>query len=644
MTIEIPASCQGRTGVESSPVNLTCIPLASSPLQEERHTPTATTMDLLRLFLPFLKPYRLPVILALCCLVALVILDLSIPRLIQRIIDQGIHAQNQEMVVHTGLLMLLISLLSLAMAVGNNFLSVKVGEGVARELRDTVFLKIQSLSFGNLDRMKTGGLMVRLSSDTAAIQRIVNISLRIGTRAPLLMLGSFILMVRTSPSLALMLLPLILLTLGVIWLFIVRMEPLYLLVQQKFDRLNTVLQENVSGVRLIKAFVRADHEGARFASANTEFTRHSIRILRFMSGMSPLLTLCVNAGMVVVIWSGGLAAAKGELTVGQIVAFTNYLLTTLTPLAMMAMLSNAWANGIASARRLSDLLTMEPEVVDRANALSLTEAGLAGTPVRIDFEGVSFRYGNGNGGENGGASEWILRDIDLAIEPGMTLAILGATGAGKSTLVNLVPRFYEVSSGRICVNGIDIRDLQQEALRSLIAVTPQETILFSGTVADNIRYGAPEASDREVEEAARAAQAHVFILGLPQGYQTLIEERGTNLSGGQKQRLAIARALLTRPRILILDDSTSAVDVETETRIQETLEHLPFRHTRLVVAQRVSTVLGADRIVILEKGRIASQGTHDELLARCPIYQEIYASQLGNGLEEDTQREQEGQR
>ncbi len=588
----------------------------------------------LRQFTSYLRPYWKSASLALVCLLILVVLDLSIPRLIQRIIDQGIKAKNQDVVLHTGLLMLLISLCSMCMAVANNILSVRVGESVARDLRDSVFLKIQSLSFGNLDRMKTGGLMVRLSSDTAAIQRIVNISLRIGTRAPLLMLGSLILMVNTSPPLALALLPLILLTLGVITFFIVRMETPFLLVQQKFDRLNTVLQENVAGVRLIKAFVRADHEGKRFAAANTDFTRHSIIILRFMSVMAPLLTLCVNIGMVVVIWSGGIDVSKGTLTVGQIVAFTNYLLTTLAPLAMMTMLSNAWAAGSASAKRLNTLLTMPAEVVDRSDALSLPQAGLVDVPLRIEFERVAFRY-DGECEQGEVDREWVLQDINLVAEPGSTLAILGSTGAGKSTLVNLVPRFYEVTRGRILCNGVDIRQLQQEALRSLIAVVPQETILFSGSVADNIRYGAPAASATEVQAAAEAAQAHDFISKLPQGYDTRIEERGINLSGGQKQRLAIARALLTRPRILILDDSTSAVDVETETRIQRSLEQLSFKHTRLVVAQRVSTVLNADRIVILEKGRIVSQGTHDQLLATCPIYQEIYASQLGKGLEED---------
>lgn len=577
----------------------------------------------LRQLLPFLKPYRKPAFLALAGLVLLVGLDLSIPRLIQRIIDQGIRAQNQAVVVQTGLLMLGISLFSMAVAVSNNLLSVKVGESVARDLRDRVFLKIQELGFGDLDRMRTGGLMVRLLSDTAAVQRIVNISLRIGTRAPLLMLGSLVLMIRTSPPLALLLLPLILLALGVILFFILRMEPLFLGVQERFDRLNAVLQENVAGVRLIKAFVRADHESRRFAVANTGFTRDSIRILRFMSGMSPLLTLCVNAGMVGVIWAGGLAVSEGDLTVGQIVAFTNYLLTTLTPLAMMANLSNAWANGIASARRLIELLALPPQIREAESALGLDESGLSGGPPEIEFEGVSFRYGD--------EGEWVLQGIDLRIEAGRTLAILGATGSGKSTLIHLVPRFYEVSGGRISINGVDIRTLRLNALRSLIAVVPQETVLFSGTVADNIRYGRPEAGDAEVEATARAAQAHDFILRLPRGYETRIEERGVNLSGGQKQRLAIARALLARPRVLILDDSTSAVDIETEIRIQEALQQEAFRHTRLVVAQRVSTVLTADRIVILDKGRIAGSGTHRELLAGCPIYREIYASQLGDG-------------
>ena len=573
---------------------------------------------------------------ALLLLTTLVFMDLSIPRLIQRIIDQGIHQQNQAVVIETGLLMLGISALSTIIAVGNNILSVRVGESVARDLREALFHKIQTFSFGNLDRLKTGLLMVRLTSDTSALQRLVQISLRIGTRAPLLMIGSLILMINTSPDLALTMLPLLLVTSVIIVFFVLKMEPLFLSVQQKLDRLNTVLQENVAGVRLVKAFVRADFEGERFEVANEAFTDNSAQVMRFMASMSPVLTICVNIGMVIVVWAGGLAAIQGQLTVGQIVAFTNYLLTTMTPLIMMTMLSNVWANGIASARRINEVLDTVPEVQDKPDARPVP----AVTPGRIVFENVSFQY-------NGHGSESVLQGINLIAEPGQTVAILGATGAGKSTLVNLVPRFYNVSAGRICLDGLDIQHVQQDSLLAQIATVPQETVLFSGSVRDNIRYGTPEASDEEVVAAAQAAQAHDFILTLPQGYDTHIEERGVNLSGGQKQRIAIARALLTHPKILILDDSTSSVDVETETKIQEALEtrlddpglstlfEIPperNRRTSLVVAQRISTVLKADKIVVIDKGRIAAEGTHQELLRSSQIYQEIYESQLGNGF------------
>jgi ATP-binding cassette subfamily B protein len=312
------------------------------------------------------------------------------------------------------------------------------------------------------------------------------------------------------------------------------------------------------------------------------------------------------------------------LTVGQIVAFTNYLLTTMTPLLMMSRLANVWANGTASAVRIYEVLDTVPDVRDGQGAPA------ADGPGRIVFENVSFRY-------DPHREEPVLTGIDLVVEPGEMVAILGATGAGKSTLVNLVPRFYDVTSGRILLDGKDIRQMRQDALLGLVAVVPQETILFSGSVRDNIRYGVPESTDEEVIAAAVAAQANDFILQLPHGYDTHIEERGINLSGGQKQRIAIARAFLTRPRILILDDSTSSVDIETESRIQEALTQQAHQQTRLVVAQRISTVLKADRIVVIERGRIVAEGTHRELLQSSGIYQEIYDSQLGGvtGLHED---------
>lgn len=570
----------------------------------------------------YVKPYWRRSLVALILLTSLVFLDLSIPRLVQRIIDQGIGQQNQDVVIQTALLMLGLSVLSTIIAIGNNNFSVQVGENVARDLRDAIFLKIQTFSFANLDQRKTGQLMVRLSSDVEAYKRLVQVTLRIGTRAPLLMLGSLILMISTSPNLALTMLPLLAVTSGLIVFVIVRMEPLFLTVQQKLDRLNTVLQENVAGVRLVKAFVRADFEGKRFEVSNEAFAERSVKVMQFMATVTPALTACVNVGIVIVIWAGGIQSINGSLSVGQIVAFTNYLLTTMAPLALMTLLSTVWAGGIASAGRIDEVLETEPDVQDKPDArpLPLPAQG------RISFRNVSFHY-------NGNTSEQVLDGINLEVEPGQTVAILGATGAGKSTLVHLVPRFYDVTGGQVLVDGIDVRDLQQDSLLAQIAMVPQESILFTGSVRDNIRYGAPEASNDEVVAAAKAAQAHDFVTSFPNGYDTHIEERGGNLSGGQKQRLSIARALLTKPKILILDDSTSAVDVETETKIQDALESEDFQHTTLVVAQRISTVLKADKIIVIEKGRVAAEGTHQELLRSSPIYQEIYDSQLGGGVQ-----------
>ena len=455
--------------------------------------------------LPFLRPYWKRSVAALVLLTSLVFLDLSIPRLIQRIIDQGITAHNQQVVTQTALLMIGISLVSALIAIGNNILSVQVGESIARDLRDALFTRIQTFSYGNLDEQKTGQLMVRLTSDTTAVQRVAQVSLRIGTRAPLLMIGSFILMINTSRDLAFNMMPLLLVTSIIIVFFVVKMEPLFHSVQQKLDRLNTVLQENTAGVRLVKAFVRADFEGQRFEGANEAYTNHSVRVMQIMSSMSPVLTMCVNIGMVIVIWSGGMQSIRGDLTIGQIVAFTNYLLTTMGPLTMMTMLSNTWASGLASAGRVNEVLDTVPEVLDSPNAISLPET----TQGRLVFENVSFHY-------NGNSAESVLENIDLTLEPGKTIAILGSTGAGKSTLVNLVPRFYDVSSGRILLDGVDIRQIKQDALLAQIGIVPQETILFSGTVGDNIRYGVPAASDDEVQSAAKAAQAHDFIVGLSQ--------------------------------------------------------------------------------------------------------------------------------
>jgi ATP-binding cassette subfamily B protein len=428
-------------------------------------------------------------------------------------------------------------------------------------------------------------------------------------------------MITTSPGLALTMLPLLLVTTVVIVFFLVKMEPMFRIVQQRLDRLNTVLQENVAGIRLVKAFVRDRYEGERFETNNLAYTEESVKVMQFASFMSPVLTMCVNGGMVVVIWAGGLQAAHGSLSTGQIVAFINYLQTTMAPLLMMTILSNVWASGIASAKRIDEVLNVVPEIRDAPDASAIRTSG----PPRITFERVTFSY-------RGGASDAVLKDVSFVAEPGRTVAILGATGAGKSSLVKLIPRFYDVTSGRVLLDGTDVRELTQDSLLALIGIVPQESVLFSGTVRDNIRYGRPTATQEEVVRAARAAQADDFVSRMPEGYDSRVEQRGQNFSGGQRQRLAIARALLLEPKILILDDSTSAVDVETETRIQRALAAEHPNQTRIVVAQRISTVLTADNILVIDEGHLVAQGRHPELMQSSPVYREIYASQLGAGL------------
>jgi ATP-binding cassette subfamily B protein len=580
-------------------------------------------MNDIRTLLKFVKSYWRLAAFSFVMLVGVVVLDLAVPRLVEQIIDKGIKQRDMSAVLRTSAIMFGITLLSTIVAVLNSNSSVRVGESVGRDLREAIFVKIQNFSYSNLDRFSTGRLMVRLTSDVSAVQRLAQISLRIGTRAPLTLIGAIILMFVTAPTLATTMIPLLAATGAVIVFFSVKMEPLFRAVQQKLDRLNTVLQENISGARLVKSFVRADHEAERFEVANDDLTQGTARVMQFMSSMTPILTVFINIGTVLVIWLGGIQSVNGTLTLGQIVAFTNYLLATMNPLIQMTQLSNVWANGLASLRRINEVLDAVPDVEEAADALALP----TNTHGEVDFDGVDFHY-------HGNSDLAVLENICLRAEPGQTIALLGTTGSGKTTLVNLIPRFYDAVRGAVRVEGLDVRRIQQDSLLGHISIVPQETILFSGTVRDNIRYGRPDASDEEVIAAATAAQAHDFILRLPQGYDTHIEERGGNVSGGQKQRIAIARAIITRPSILILDDSTSSVDVETETNIQAALAELMRGCTSFVVAQRISTVLNADKIVVLDEGRVVAEGTHAELLHTSLIYREIYDSQLGGGLHE----------
>jgi ATP-binding cassette subfamily B multidrug efflux pump len=572
----------------------------------------------IRRILSYLGPYRWLSIYAILMLVASVAVELMIPQMIRRIIDEGIALRDMNVILATTALMIGAALIEAVLTIGNTILSVKAAQSLAADVRAAIFHKIQSYSFGNLDRFQTGQLIVRLTSDVNMIQMMILMGLRIFTRAPLMIVGSIALMVITSRDLAMISLLLLPLTLILSGAFIVKAQPMFMEVQKRLDKLNTVLQENLAGVRVVKAFIRMRHEAERFDEANINLSQQSIRVTRMLSVLFPSMALIINLSMISIVWFGGQQTVLGKFTVGEIMAFINYLQSASFPLLFLAMMAGQLSAANASAQRIYEVLDFQPEVQDRPGAKPLTDV-----KGKVAFENVCFSYTKN-------CAEPVLDEINLVAEPGQTVAILGATGSGKSTLINLIPRFYEVTRGRLTIDGVDIRDITLDSLRANIGVALQDVVLFSGTIKDNIRYGRPDASEDEVVAAAKAAQAHDFIMSFPDGYDSDVGQRGVNLSGGQKQRISIARALLVKPKILILDDSTSSVDSEIEAKIQKELEKIMANRTCFVVAQRISTVLKADKIVVLDEGRIVAEGAHRELMDSSPIYREIYESQLGD--------------
>jgi ATP-binding cassette, subfamily B, multidrug efflux pump len=567
---------------------------------------------MLRLLL-YLKPYWKAALIAPLLMILEVAMDLLQPRMMQRIVDEGIRQNNQTLILETGLLMLIFALVGAVGGIGCTVFAVRASINTGTDLRSSAYRKIQALTFGNLDKLGTGELVTRLTNDITQVQELILISLRILVRVPLLGLGSLFMAFVTSPRLAVIMLPLLPPLVLLLLVIIHRASPLYTLVQRSLDRVNTVIQENLAGVRVIKAFVREEDQKERFGSANTSLASHAIQAMDLTSFTSPTMLLLLNVGIAAIVWFGGNAVQQGDLTVGEIIASITYLTQMLSTLVSVSMLLMRISRAQASAARVAEIFNHIPDVQDKPGALTQFQA-----QGRVAFEHVTFGYG-----------EPVLRDVSFVAEPGQTIAILGSTGSGKTSLVNLIPRFYDVNAGRVTIDGIDVRDIRQGALRANIGTALQEAVLFSGTIADNIRQGKTDASDDEVRDAAHAAQADEFIARMPQGYETLVGQRGVNLSGGQKQRLAIARALIRQPSILILDDSTSAVDVETESRLQQELSRIMEHRTSFVVAQRISSVLNADKILVLEDGALVAQGTHRELLQSSSAYRQIYESQLG---------------
>lgn len=580
-------------------------------------------MNPMRRLLKFLDPYKKEAILAIILLTLVVVTDLSIPRLVQTIIDEGIVQNNMGVIIRTSLLMIGISILGAMLMIGNTIFAVRASRNFSADVRRELFTKIQSFSFGNIDDFQTGQLLVRLTSDINQVEFIFTMVLRMFTRVPLMLVGSIGMMVATNRQLAMKMLMLLPLLLIIVIIFVRIAQPLFKEVQERLEKLNQVLQENLAGVRVVKAFVRRDYENKRFDNANKDLMEKSIKVAQILSVLIPIMFLLINLGSVAVIYFGGLQAYYGTISVGEIMAFINYLLSTMYPVLMLAMTAGQISAANASAKRITEILDSQPQVRDRYDALPLPKF-----KGRVAFENVYFSY-DSDGGEP------VLKNINLVAEPSQTVALIGATGSGKSSLIHLIPRLYDVSSGKVTIDGVDVRDLSEDSLRSNIGISLQESVLFSGTVRDNIKYGRKDATDDEVIAAAKAAQAHDFILNFPEGYDTMVGQRGANLSGGQKQRVAIARALLIQPKILILDDSTSSVDIDTEVKIEQALDELMTDKTCFVIAQRISTVLNADKIVVLDEGEIVAEGSHLELMDTSPIYREIYDSQLGDGGDPD---------
>ena len=586
-------------------------------------------MKSLRRIFQFMRPYAWFLFFGFWATVLPVAMELSVPRLLQFMIDDGIRPREMDMILLGAFWMFVAAMIGALSTLGQGYCRAVVSQGLAYDIRHALFRHIQSLSFANLDQMQTGQLMTRVSSDVDVVRMFSSAGLALLLRVLLMIVGSIVMLLLTDWQLSLIMFAVA----GISGVFIrylmMKATSLFTVVQQRLGALNTLVQENLAGIQVVKAFVRGRFEIDQFNDSNLEYRERNIEVGQLMAIAMPILQVLTNIGTVAVLWFGGLSVLGDRLTIGELIAFNNYLMTGMGPLLFLGNLLMMSARAEASAERVMEVLDTKPTL---AIAPSPHQAERIAGQVR--FEDVSFHYSRRDpsktNGSNGVSGDDVLHEVTFTAEAGQQIALLGATGSGKSTLVNLISRFYDVSGGSVKVDGIDVRAWDPADLRAGIGMVMQESILFSGTVRDNIAYGAPSASDEDVIAAAKAAQAHKFISQMPRGYDSRVEAGGANLSGGQKQRIAIARALLIRPGILVFDDSTSAVDMETEYRIQAALERLAAQTTTFIIAQRITSVTHADQILILDHGRIAARGTHQELLDSSAIYREIYESQLGD--------------
>lgn len=572
----------------------------------------------MKLIFKFIKPYILFALLAPLFMLLEVFMDLMQPTLMARIVDEGIVPLDMNIIVQTGLIMVGITLIGLIGGIACAVFSTFASTGLAKDLRISLYEKVLSYSHKNIDSMETGSIITRLTSDVQQVENLVRMGLRILVRAPLQILGSLILALIISPSLSVIFLFLIPLIVIVLIILIHKSYPLFSRVQEKMDKVNNRLQENLAGIRLVKAFVRQDLERDKFSKANDDFMYMNMRAEKILAFSQPLMMLFLNMGILSVLWIGGNQVWMEHIMIGKVIAFINYMMQLLMSLIMVSHLLMNISRAQASISRLEQLFDESPSVKNKTN--SLENGKWEG---KIEFLNVSFSY-------NESSSDSVLKNISFTINKGEKVAFLGATGSGKSTVAALIPRLYDVDSGEVLLDGIDVKDYSLESLRQNIGMSPQKTILFSGSVKENIIYGNRGAGDKKnYREYAKWASVDNFIESLPDKYETQLKQRGVNLSGGQKQRISIARALWRDPSIVILDDSTSSVDTKTERHILDSIKNISSS-TVIIIAQRITTAINADRIILIDNGEIIGEGTHQALLEKNEVYREICRTQNGS--------------
>ncbi|MBR7147729.1 MAG: ABC transporter ATP-binding protein [Firmicutes bacterium] len=575
----------------------------------------------------YLKPYIKYVGLAVGCMIIDVLAEIVQPVLMARIVGPGIQGGNMQIVWTTGIAMIAVALICIAAAIGNSRFSAIAGAGFAANLRSSLFDQVQEFSFKNIDTFSTASLTTRLTNDVTQLQNTCTMGMRLLIRAPLMLVFSVVMAIQLSPQLSVVLAvatPVLLISVGLI---IRKAMPMFNLMQKGVDQLNRTVQENVTNVRVVKSFVSQEHEKEKFDEANDNLMNRAMNAMNLVILNMPVMMMIMNISTLTVLWVGGKMIIGAEFDVATLNAFISYIFMILMSLMMVSMLFIMLSRATASYNRIKEVLETEIDLTD-SPAIASGEASGAGHKIRglVEFDGVKFHY-NDNGEE-------VLENITFTAQPGQVVAIIGGTGAGKSSLIQLIPRLYDVTAGSVKIDGIDVRQYPLEELRSQIGMVLQKNTLFSGTIAENLRWGNENATDDEIRQAAEAACAADFIEGFPDKYETWIDQGGVNVSGGQKQRLCIARAMLKKPSILILDDSTSAVDTATEAKIRQAFHTILKDTTTFIIAQRISSVQDADQIIVLDDGKIVGMGNHTELLKSCEEYQEIYESQMGKGADE----------